>query len=172
MTNTPEDTTTASPEAGEVIAILAASAPRRFIGAAVLATLGLFLLYLVLWFPPASILWRLLLLAFGAFALFGCVRLWQATEVTLELTASELREKGTGRSLARVEDIREVSRGALAFKPSNGFSLVLTKPGERVWAPGIWWRMGRRVGVGGVTSSQQARFMAEMIAGLIIRRDN
>ncbi|MDZ4136572.1 MAG: hypothetical protein U1D06_13405 [Paracoccaceae bacterium] len=152
-----------------VLSRLHPSAPRRMVGAVVLAALGGMLLYLALWYPPASLLWRVFLLGFSGLTLFGTLRMWHSTAVALELTALELRET-TGRRLALVADMRDVSRGAFAFKPSNGFLLSLHKPGARVWAPGLWWRIGRRIGIGGVTASHEARHMAETITGLIAAR--
>jgi hypothetical protein len=76
------------------------------------------------------------------------------------LTVDGLFDTG-GRCLARWEDIDRIDKGTFAFKPSNGFLIVLKRPGPRGWAPGLWWQIGRRVGVGGVTPRQSARFMAE-----------
>jgi hypothetical protein len=149
-----------------VIARLYPSAPRRAIGVVILVSLGVLVLWIAMATPPQALGWRVFMLAGGAAAVWGAVRMWQATAIGLELTATELREDG-GRVLARVAEIRDVSRGPLAFKPSNGFLLTLDRPGPRVWAPGLWWRVGRRVGVGGVTSRDEARFMAETIANLI-----
>jgi hypothetical protein len=64
-----------------------------------------------------------------------------------------------------------VARGALAFKPSNGFPVTLRARGPFVWEPGLWWRIGRRVGVGGVTPGTPARFMAERMQERIARRE-
>jgi hypothetical protein len=166
-TNSFED----QPDPDEVLAELSASGPRRVIGVSILSILGLFLLYLALWHPPTEMIWRIFLLGFGGIALFGANRLWQCTDVTLELTSVELRERG-GRVLTPVANVRDVSRGALAIKPSNGFSLsLIKKPGPSTWAPGLWWRIGRSVGVGGVTSSHEAKYMAEMIHSLMPKRD-
>ena len=63
-----------------------------------------------------------------------------------------------------------MDRGAFAFKPSNGFMLKLSRKGPFAWEPGIWWRIGRRVGVGGVTPGTPAKVMAEMIQERITRR--
>ncbi|WP_172960982.1 hypothetical protein [Oceaniglobus roseus] len=152
----------------DVIAIIAPSTPRRAFGTGALALLGLVLLWIAATTAP-TLPWRLGLLAFGAVALFGAVRMWQATSRRLELTEHELRES-TGRVLARVEDMRGVDRGVFAFKPSNGFVLVLDTPAPRAWAPGLWWRIGRRVGVGGVTSGTEAKVMAELLATRIAAR--
>jgi hypothetical protein len=81
----------------------------------------------------------------------------------IELTETEIRTSN-GEVLARMDEILAVDRGAFAFKPSNGFTLKLNTKKPRAWAPGLWWRFGRRVGVGGVTSAGQAKFMAEQIA--------
>jgi hypothetical protein len=39
------------------------------------------------------------------------------------------------------------------------------------WVPGLWWRIGKRVGVGGVTPSQPARYMAEVMSAMILERE-
>ena len=72
--------------------------------------------------------------------------------------------------MARLDDVQSVERGAFALKPSNGFTLVMKHKNQRAWAPGMWWRMGYRVGVGGVTAAGQSRFMAEQIALQIKQR--
>ncbi|MFN3937546.1 MAG: hypothetical protein ACK4KW_08190 [Gemmobacter sp.] len=145
-----------------VIARLSASAPRRVLGAGILLALGLVLVWIGVAHPPASVPLHGFVLLIGAAALWLAVRLWQATAVALELTEHELREAG-GRRLAALRDIASVSRGAFAFKPSNGFLIELRDPAPRAWAPGLWWRVGRRVGVGGVTGRHEGRFMAELI---------
>ena len=73
----------------------------------------------------------------------------------------------SGTVLARIDEIRSVVRGTFALKPSNGFTLVLNSKKPRAWMPGLWWRLGRRVGVGGVTNAGQAKFMAERISMMI-----
>ena len=93
----------------------------------------------------------------------------RSTELTIELTRSELRDS-SGTCIARIEDITAVERGLLAFKPSNGFMLKTRTPGPRVWRPGIWWRIGRRVGIGGVMPGHQTKAMAEILAALQAER--
>lgn len=157
-----------SDRAARVIARLEPSGPRRAVGAAILAVLGSTLVWLALAHPPQVLALRMFLLGLGALLLWGTVRLWQATAQGLTLTAEALRcDDGT--LVARIAEVREVGRGALAFKPSNGFLLLTDRPGPAVWAPGLWWRIGRRVGVGGVTDRAEARFMAETIAQLVAR---
>ena len=154
----------------EIIATLEPTIARRGFAVGVIAALGALLLYLAVTNPPQSPVWLVFLIGLGVVALWGAERLFRATDKRLELTRTELREAG-GRVLARIDEIQGVDRGAFAFKPSNGFLLKLRQPAERVWAPGLWWRFGRRVGVGGVTPGSAAKNMAEALAIMIAERD-
>ncbi|NEX47779.1 hypothetical protein G3572_16330 [Rhodobacter sp. ETT8] len=151
---------------GAILAELRPSPPRRVLGVAILAALGGTLVWLALAFPPAAFGWLLVLLALGVSALWLAVRMWQVSGASLVLTREVLRD-GSGMVLARVEDIRAVNRGVFAFKPAGGFTLSLRQSGPRGWAPGLWWRLGRSVGVGGVTHRHEARYMAEVLDELI-----
>lgn len=152
----------------EVLAVVAASPLRRWMGIGTLVGVAVFALWILL-AGTAALSWQLFLLAIGAGALWMAERMRRATEAHLELTASELRTS-TGQTVARVEDIEAVERGAFAFKPSNGFLVRTRTPADRVWQPGLWWRMGRRIGIGGVTPGHQSKQMADIIAALLLER--
>lgn len=153
----------------EILATVAASAGRRFLGIGMLAILGVMVLYVALTNPPA-LGWQIFLLAFGTIALMVADAMRRATAFRLELTREELRDTG-GEVIARVAEIRSVDRGAFAFKPSNGFLLRTSASAPRRWRPGLWWRIGARIGVGGMTPGRQTRNMAEIIAIMIAERD-
>ena len=153
----------------EVLAVLHASPGRRVFGVGSVLTLGAMAVYVAVFEPPGHVIWTILLLALGFAALWLSNRMWQATVNHLELTRTELRSS-TGEVLARIGDIDVLERGAFAFKPSNGFTIRLrdeAQAGPRRWEPGLWWRMGRRVGIGGVTPGSQAKVMAELLVGLM-----
>ena len=153
----------------EVLAVVEASAPRRWMGVGMLVVVGALLIYVALATPPAPG-WQLFLIVTGGLALWLAQRLYQATLHRIELTEHELRSS-TGEVIARVEDVEAMDRGVFAFKPSNGFLVRTREPGERAWAPGLWWRVGRRVGIGGVVAASQTKFMSEVLAALIAQRD-
>ncbi len=149
------------------VLITARAAPaRRAIATVILTALGALLL-IVASESSMTVGWRVVYIALGLGAVYGSYRLWQATGDVLELTRSQLRT-GSGRQLASIENVASVDRGAFAFKPSNGF-LVRLKNADapRAWAPGLWWRVGTRVGVGGVVSAGQAKGMAEVLTALV-----
>jgi hypothetical protein len=158
-------------EAGEpeVLATLRASGPRRMIATAMLVTLGALLLWVSLAAPPETLVWRLVLVAGGAAALFGAVRLWRASAGTLVLTRAALCD-AAGRDIARLDEVVAVDRGMAAFKPANGFLLRLSRPAPRHWSPGLWWRLGRNVGVGGVTGAAETRALADLVRLLVAER--
>ncbi|MDU8942123.1 hypothetical protein [Ovoidimarina sediminis] len=154
-----------------ILATLTPRGTRRWIGVLVQAALGALLLLLSATMLRGSVLWSVTLAFVGVVALYGAFRLIRATEGWIELTREELRSS-SGQVLARMENVRGVDRGAFAFKPSNGFLVTLnSSDGSRTWVPGMWWKIGRLVGVGGVTPASEGKFMAEMISALLAERD-
>lgn len=155
----------------DVLATLSASKPRRLLGLAVLLCLGFGLIYLALARPPAALGWQLFLLGLGGAALVLGEKMRRATQGKVVLTEEGLFD-GEGRLLAPIEEITGVERGPFAMKPSNGFMVRLSKARGRAWAPGLWWRMGHRLGVGGVTPAAQAKVMSEALTVLLMERED
>lgn len=153
----------------EILASVEASPIRRWIGVTMLVGLGGLVIYVALASPPA-LEWQIFLIVLGVLALWMADRMRRATEHRIELTETELRSS-EGLRIALVADIETMDRGVFAFKPSNGFLIKTRTPGLRTWRPGLWWRIGRRVGVGGVTPGGQTKTMSEILAAMIAQRD-
>lgn len=154
-----------------VQAQVAPSPGRRFLAVSMLVVLGTTMVYMTFTAPPVSVFWRLFLLVIGVAALFLADMLRRSTLLKIELTDEVLRDT-SGRELCRLDNISAVERGAFAFKPSHGFLIRTKSPLPKAWAPGLWWRFGRKIGVGGVTPSGQAKFMAELIALRLAKDEN
>lgn len=153
----------------EVIATAGASMGRRFVGLSALALLGFLVIYLAIAEEP-GLFWRVFLIALGILCLWIADKMRRATASRIELTSTELRDED-GTVIARIEDIESLDRGAFAFKPSNGF-LVKTRNGVgREWRPGLWWRIGPRIGIGGMTPGNETKFMSELISGMVALRE-
>ncbi|MEM1130718.1 MAG: hypothetical protein AAGH83_09370 [Pseudomonadota bacterium] len=151
------------------LAVLTPTPLRRVATLLALAFGAAFLIWTAITASFETFAWRPLFLVLGlACMLFGAW-VWRATEVALLLTEDALTDSA-GRQLCRVDDIVKVDRGTFAFKPSNGFVVHLRAAGPRAWAPGLWWRLGRRLGVGGVTSGTEARLMADMLTAIVEHR--
>lgn len=154
----------------EILAVVEVSAGRRWMGVIMLAGLGGLLIYVALVAPP-ELEWQIFLVAIGGLALWMAERMRRATEHRIELTETELRSSD-GQVIALVDDIENVDRGVFAFKPSNGCLIRTRSRGSRVWQPGLWWRMGRRIGVGGVTAAGQTKAMTEILSALLAQRNH
>lgn len=126
---------------------------------------GLITLSLILRAPFAALVMAVLV--------FGC--LWMARRVFMTDATSIMFDgdriyDDTGAELCRLDDIAEIERGLALFKPSGGFVLRMKTEGPRSWAPGLWWRAGKRVGIGGATSARAGKHMADAITGALAQR--
>lgn len=155
----------------EVLARISASPARRGLGVLSMAALGAILVYVAFVRPPEGFVWQLFLIGFGVGALYLANRMRQATAEVLELTREELRSTD-GTVIARVDEIEHLDRGFFAFKPSNGFLMRLSGKKKARWEPGLWWCLGRRVGIGGVTPGSHSKALAEILAALMHERQN
>lgn len=152
----------------DVLATVQASAPRRYTGVGMLVVVGALVIYVALASPP-QLGWQVFLLAVGGTAFWLARRMWVATQDVLELTQSQLRSQ-SGDVICEVADIESIDRGVFAFKPSNGFLVLTRTRGRNRWEPGVWWRVGRRIGIGGMTAASEAKFMSEVLATLLVQR--
>ena len=148
------------------LAVLEPSQPRRWAGIATSGLLG-GLLVVIGVAGEAPLVWQVIFVASGAGVLWSAARMRMATSRNVILTREALATSD-GIHIARVDNVRTVERGVFALKPSNGFLVRLEAPeAPAAWAPGLYWRRGTFVGIGGVVSSGQARAMAEILSLLI-----
>lgn len=136
---------------------------KRGVSAAMLFVLAFLLGYVLLTHPPAATGWMVFLGLMTAGAGWLGIAMVQSRPQGLELRADGLY-RADGELVCLLADIVSVNRGAFAFKPSNGFLLRLSRPQDRAWTPGLYWRLGHFVGVGGVTHKAQGDMIAETIA--------
>ncbi|WP_435141291.1 hypothetical protein [Pseudopelagicola sp. nBUS_19] len=149
----------------EILAVVRASTPRRWLGIFVLGSLGCLLVYLGFTTSP-SFAWQMFLIITGFAFLWLANATRRATEFQIELTRQEIRTS-SGEIIAYIGDITQVERGVFAMKPSNGFLLRLKTSRARRWQPGLWWAMGRKVGIGGVTPASQSKAMAQILEAIL-----
>ena len=145
-----------------------ASQPRRWLGVGMLVFLGALLIYVAFATPP-ELAWQVFLLVAGGVSLWVGDKMRRTTDGWIELRDDQLVTQD-GEVIATLDDIEKVDRGLLAFKPSNGFMLKTRTPAARRWEPGLWWRIGRRIGVGGVTPASQSKVMADLISARLVIR--
>ncbi|MEM6587093.1 MAG: hypothetical protein AAF641_01495 [Pseudomonadota bacterium] len=154
----------------DVITELYASPSRRYLGVGMLLILGGLLVYTGLAHPPAVLGWQAFLLGMGAACLWVAEKMRQATAHGVELTEAGLRSSD-GEIIAAMDDIASVDRSIFVFKPSNGFVVRLKRSTPSRWMPGLWWRMGKRIGIGGVTPGGAGKIMADMLGAMLLQRE-
>ena len=152
------------------LARIHAAPARRVVGVGSVGLLGVVLTWVALATPPAAPGWLAFLLLCGLGSLGLAPWLWRVTGRAIILTEDGLFEQG-GPVIAQLDEIERVERSVFAFKPSGGFALKLRTPASRAWRPGLWWRSGRRVAVGGMTSGMQTRPVADILAFKVAQRD-
>ncbi|WP_425091077.1 hypothetical protein [Tropicimonas sp. S265A] len=143
---------------------------KRYLALAMLYLLTGLLAWVAVFQPPAALGWHVFLWGFALATLVLANATGKATAQSLHLREDGLFS-ADGVRLVDLADIRAVERGAFAFKPSNGFLLRLKTKQPRGWAPGLWWRWGHLMGIGGVTNKVDANIMAETLATMLVRRD-
>lgn len=151
------------------LARLEVSTFRRYTGVSVQAIMAIFLLFTVANFPSPFVMWSLFLAAFGFALLWFAWRFWNATATYLTLTGEGLFDSN-GRHFCTLDQIESVDRGFFAFRPSGGFLIQLKTPVRRGWAPGLWWAFGKSIGVGGATSRQAGKQLADIISVMLTER--
>jgi len=145
------------------IVTITPSPVRRTVSVGILLFLGALLVYLAFAVPLSSVAHQIALIALGVGALILGDRMRRATSISIMMTQKAIVDS-TGAQLCRIDEIEGIDRGVFAFKPANGFLLRTKHPLGRHWSPGLWWRFGRRIGVGGATPASQGKLMAELIA--------
>lgn len=154
----------------EILAILRPAPARRIALVMTAGVMGLLLVMVGLDAPQGGFVLRLAFVG-GGLALLGAAwRVWQMTRVDLVLTTTDLRQSD-GRVICPMADIVKVERGLAAVRPATGFALELSQPQPFGWVPGLWWRRGTRVGVGGMTTRATAKALAEVIEAELRARD-
>ncbi len=158
------------PDEDGIYARVPVAPARRGLGLVVLYGLGALLIYLI-FDSFAGVGAAAIMLVMACACFWAAERMRAAAGVEVLLTADQI-VTSTGLVLADLDNVLGVNRGALSVKPSTGFTLMTKTPQPRSWCPGVWWRFGRRVGIGGITGAGAAKFMAEQIALHVAERDS
>lgn len=141
---------------------------RRMVGVGSLGLLGMVLVSLATTNGmPAP--WQAMLAVLALAAFWAAWRMYHATALGIYLTQEGVF-RGDGHLLVPVADITGLERGMFAMKPSSGFVILTQSPLERAWAPGLYWAIGRRLGIGGVTNANETKYMAQVLEGMIVAR--
>ncbi len=105
---------------------------------------------------------RALLAILAAVAALGAHAVWRSASTGLVLHGDRIAATG-GSTVLWLADVARLERGVFAFKPANGVVVSLQRRGSFRWVPGLWWRIGARVGIGGMTPKARTKAFADML---------
>lgn len=145
---------------------IGASPARRIFLLACFGLLGVLLVWLGFAATGAGFILQAGLVLFGALVLAMLPRFYRSGSKTLALTPQGLVDSD-GLVICEIANIASVERGTFAFRPSNGFLIRLRISGPLAWEPGMWWRIGTRLGVGGILNASQTKLMADLLSARI-----
>ncbi|MCY4151945.1 MAG: hypothetical protein OXE94_06890 [Aestuariivita sp.] len=138
------------------------SQPRRWFGVGSLLLLGFLLTYVGTVYP-GSMQARIILALVVVGIVWSAWRMWHETKGYLVFSDIGLVDD-QGKILVAMDNIVRVDRSLFAFKPTNGFIVISKVKQPLAWKPGLWWCVGHRVGIGGVTHAGQAKLLADIIS--------
>ena len=164
------DITNSSAQNQNEIARLEPSPARYYFGLGSMLVLGLFLGGLAATSSDVTSLARAFMVVLAGGLLALAFRTARSGRQAIVLTKFGLFDTA-GRVVAHLDEIKRVDRGLLAFRPSNGFGLTLHARRTAAWAPGLWWRIGKTVGIGGLTPPSHNKAMAELLTLTLADRD-
>ncbi|MBL4751221.1 MAG: hypothetical protein JKX71_11700 [Amylibacter sp.] len=150
----------------DVIVKIQPSVVRRIFAAIILCISGFVMINFAFSPTAQSILLKLTLICLGLVFLWQALVNFRATDAALFLKREGLFDEH-GTLICSLSNIALVERSWFSFKPSNGFLLRLHEPQSRKWVPGFYWRMGRRLGVGGSISPAQTKEMSDKLVLLM-----
>lgn len=152
-----------------VLAEARASGSRRLFAAFLLGAVGLGLAWSGLQLTLASVSGALMMAA-GVIFVWLALRLVLAADQAVVLTAAGLAD-ADGTVIVDLDAIEGVDSSLLSARPSNGFIIRTRTRQAPGWRPGLWWRLGHRVGIGGILPKARTRDMVNRLSLMLAERD-
>ncbi|MCY4542472.1 MAG: hypothetical protein OXB95_08795 [Rhodobacteraceae bacterium] len=145
----------------EAIATIAPSPARRAITTLLLLVLG-GLLIDSSFANRSAVVFGSITMAIGVASIALAYVIYRTTRHSIELRGSAVVSTD-GTLLAELDNISKIEIGLLDFKPASGFTIRLHEPMPAAWKVGLWWRIGRSVGIGGCTPKSDAKQFATIL---------
>lgn len=136
-------------------------------GVGFLLLLALTLAFAAWQLHDAALAWRAFVLVLAGFAATQAVALWRSENSGIGLRADGIYCLSTRQRLVALSEIEKVEAGLSLLKPASGFVVRLRSPAPFARMPGLWWRIGRRLGIGGITPKARGKAMASALEELL-----
>ncbi|MEM0977526.1 MAG: hypothetical protein AAGJ34_08330 [Pseudomonadota bacterium] len=146
----------------ETVLFAPISAGRYWFGIACLSLPALFIVF-ALSQGVVTRLWAMgFLMAIASAFLWAAYRMYSVPRAGLLFDGRVLRTED-GLVVAALTDIDVVQTGIFAMRPSNGFSLIMKEADHLPTRPGIFWRQGKMIGIGGILAAAETRAIGRLM---------
>ena len=69
--------------------------------------------------------------------------------------------------VCRIEDIETIDTSPYTFRSANGFIVFLRERSTFKIVPGLYWRLGNRISIGGLVSKAESKFLSTTMLNLM-----
>ena len=69
--------------------------------------------------------------------------------------------------ICRIEDIETIDTSPYTFRSANGFIVFLRERSTFKIVPGLYWRLGNRISIGGLVSKAESKFLSTTMLNLM-----
>ena len=70
-----------------------------------------------------------------------------------------------GSIICEIGDIERIDVSPYTFKSANGFIVILKTKSSFKSIPGLYWRLGNRLSIGGLVSKNESKFLSQTLLG-------
>ena len=65
--------------------------------------------------------------------------------------------------ICKMHEIDRVDASPYTFKSANGFIIILKTKNSFESVPGLYWKLGKRISIGGLVSKNESKFLAGLL---------
>ncbi len=69
--------------------------------------------------------------------------------------------------ICKIENIKKIDVSPYTFKSANGFIIFQKTKGSFKIVPGLYWRAGKRISIGGLISKNESKFLSSTLLEII-----
>ncbi len=72
--------------------------------------------------------------------------------------------------ICKIDDIKRIDASPYTFKSANGFLILLDTKSSFKSIPGLYWRYGHRISIGGLVSKHESKYLAGILSDLVTNK--
>ena len=77
-----------------------------------------------------------------------------------------------GSVICEIDDIERIDVSPYTFKSANGFIVILKTKSSFKSIPGLYWRLGKRLSIGGLVSKNESKFLSQTLLSFFEENKN